>query len=407
MAQYLAYTTPARGHLYPIVPTLLALRGRGHSVTVRTLASEVTAMRALGLNAEAVDPAVEQRQHDDWKAKTPIGSTRAALQAFLDRAPHDGKDLRDALARWKPDALLIDINAWGALAVAEASGLPWATWCPYFLPVPSRDAPPFGLGLPPAGGPLARMRDAIIRPVVMGLYNSVLPDLNRARAQLGAPALRHVAEGFTRSPLMLYLTAEPFEYPRSDWHPSVRLVGPGIWDSSNTRPDWLEEADKPLVLVTCSTEFQNDGRLIETALEALKDEPVQVVATSAGVDPERFTAPANARVVRFLPHGAVLRKAACVVCHGGMGITQKALAAGVPLCVVPFGRDQVEVARHVVVADAGSTVPASKLRPDRLREAVRLAIRKKPGAESLAAAFRRAGGAEESSRLLEDLPQMP
>ena len=40
----------------------------------------------------------------------------------------------------------------------------------------------------------------------------------------------------------------------------------------------------------------------------------------------------------------ILEIAACVVCHGGMGITQKALAAGVPVCAVPFGRDQPEVA---------------------------------------------------------------
>jgi UDP:flavonoid glycosyltransferase YjiC (YdhE family) len=72
----------------------------------------------------------------------------------------------------------------------------------------------------------------------------------------------------------------------------------------------------------------------------------------------------------------------CVVCHGGMGITQKALAAGVPVCVVPFGRDQFDVARHVQVADAGTRLPAS-----RLRKAVREAMEKKAGAERIAATF--------------------
>jgi len=51
MARYLAYTSPARGHLYPLVETLDALRGRGHDVAVRTLASEVEAMRARGFDA--------------------------------------------------------------------------------------------------------------------------------------------------------------------------------------------------------------------------------------------------------------------------------------------------------------------------------------------------------------------
>ena len=64
--------------------------------------------------------------------------------------------------------------------------------------------------------------------------------------------------------------------------------------------------------------------------------------------------PANAHVERWLPHSALLARAACVICHGGMGITQKALAAGVPLCVVPFGRDQFEVAARVAAVGAGT-----------------------------------------------------
>lgn len=37
MARYLTYTSPARGHLYPIVPTLLELHRRGHDVHVPEL----------------------------------------------------------------------------------------------------------------------------------------------------------------------------------------------------------------------------------------------------------------------------------------------------------------------------------------------------------------------------------
>jgi UDP:flavonoid glycosyltransferase YjiC (YdhE family) len=142
------------------------------------------------------------------------------------------------------------------------------------------------------------------------------------------------------------------------------MVGPGIWDPPAKPPAWLDEFDKPLVLVTCSTEFQNDGKLVRAALEALAEEEVNIVVTTAGVDPSSFTPPPNARIERFVPHSPLLERASCVVCHGGMGITQKALSAGVPVCVVPFGRDQFDVARHVEVADAGTRLPASRLRPE-------------------------------------------
>jgi UDP:flavonoid glycosyltransferase YjiC (YdhE family) len=57
-----------------------------------------------------------------------------------------------------------------------------------------------------------------------------------------------------------------------------------------------------------------------------------------------------------------------------MGATQKALAHGVPVCVVPFGRDQLEIARRVEVAGAGTRLSAGRLRPDRLRHKVNEAI---------------------------------
>jgi MGT family glycosyltransferase len=242
-----------------------------------------------------------------------------------------------------------------------------------------------------------------LSPVILATYNRLAPELDAVRAELGAPPVRRIERATIRAPLMLYMTSEPFEYPRSDWPPSVRMVGPGIWDPPAKSPAWLEEVKQPLVLVTCSTEFQNDGKLAQVALEAISGEDVEVVVTTAGVDPASFTPPPNARIERFVPHRPVLERAACVVCHGGMGITQKALASGVPVCVVPFGRDQFEVARHVEVAGAGTRLPGSRLRPERLRSVVREAMGKKEGAERIAAAFASAGGPRAATEALEKL----
>ena len=185
------------------------------------------------------------------------------------------------------------------------------------------------------------------------------------------------------------------------------MVGPGSWDPPVQPPAWLEDLDKPLVLVTCSTEFQNDGKLAQAALEALAGEDVSVVVTTGGVDPSSFTPPPNAHVERFVPHRPVLERAACVVSHGGMGITQKALATGVPVCVVPFGRDQFDVARHVEVADAGTRLPAPWLRPDRLRSKVREAMGKKDGAERIASAGGPRAATEALEKLLNDPADKP
>jgi MGT family glycosyltransferase len=158
------------------------------------------------------------------------------------------------------------------------------------------------------------------------------------------------------------------------------------------------------VLVTCSTDYQRDERLAATALEALRDEPVRVIVTLADAHgAATLPGAANARVERFVPHGPVLERAAAVVCHGGMGIVQKAIAAAVPVVAVPFGRDQPEVARRVTEAGAGVALPLKELEPKRLREAVRAARARGAEAAQASARLRAAGGAQRFADAAEEL----
>jgi MGT family glycosyltransferase len=404
MTRVLAYTSPARGHLFPVTPILDELVARGHEVALRTLASQVEPMAARGFHAAPIDPEIERIEHDDYLARTPLGAQKRSMRVFCRRAAIDAADLRRTIDEVRPDALLVDIATWGALAVAEAWGGPWASWSPFPLPVPSRDAPPFGPGFPPARGPAGRVRDAVLGPVMFGsLERIVRPLMNDVRERVGVQPLSGATDMFLSPPLLLYLTAEPFEYPHSDWPDKIRLVGPCDWDPPATPPAWLDELEAPIVLVTTSSEFQDDGRLVRCALEALAGEAVHVVATLPSADLTGREAPANARVLPFVPHGPILDRAACAITHGGMGATQKALARGVPVCAVPFGRDQFEVARRVEVAGAGTRLPARRLSPKRLRAAVREAMGRSEGARRVAEGYRRAGGAAAAADALEDL----
>jgi MGT family glycosyltransferase len=403
VSRILAYTSPARGHLFPLVPILDELAARGHEVHLRTLASQVEMACARGFAAEPIDPAIEAIEHEDWKAKSSRSGLQLAVKVFAARSELDAPDLQRASDAVQPDGVIADSATWGALAVAEAWGGPWASFCPYPMPLPSVDAPPFGLGLPPARGPLGRLRDRVVRPFVYDwtLKRLYLPPVNRQRVRHG---LTPADDDFmVRAPLVLYMTAEPFDYPRRDWPPQVRMVGPCAWDPPADPPDWLGDLSRPLVLVTTSSEFQNDARLVAIALEALATEDVEVVATLPAQDSAALDPPANARVLPFVPHAPLLERAACAVTHGGMGATQKALASGVPVCAVPFGRDQLDVARRVEVAGAGTRLPASRLTPARLRDAVKRAMDCGAGARRIAEAFERAGGPSRAADLYEGL----
>ncbi len=405
MARILIYTSPARGHLYPVVPIVRELRDRGHEVALYTLASQVQMIRRLGLDTQPISSTVEAVELDDYLAKTAQAKGMRALATFARRAEHEAPDLAQALADRQPDMLLIDVNCWGAATVAEASGLPWAMYSPFLLMLASHDAPAFGPGLRPLGGPLGRMRDAVVHGLgSRAIDRTVLALINALRAQHDLPTLGHFEELLGTPPLLLALTAEGFEYPRRSWPANVRMVGPMSWSPPVPTPAWLADMSDPLVLVTCSTEHQRDKRLLHVALEALPAAGMSVIGTSAAHSPGEFRAPSGSRVERFVSHDAILKRAACVVCHGGMGITQKALAAEVPVVVVPFGRDQLETARRVEFAQAGVRLSPQRLTPGRLSDAVATAISDcRAGAQRVSRAYLAAGGQVAAADAIETL----
>jgi MGT family glycosyltransferase len=403
MARLLAYLSASSGNTFPAIDMLLELRRRGHEVHVRCRASDVDTYGALGLRAAAIDPLVEQVEFDDWRGRSQVDSFMRMVRCYRECAKLEIPDLRQASSEVNPDALIVDVNCFGAMFVAEASGLPWAVYCPYPPAFRSDDVPPHGLGLRPARGPLGKARDRIVRKFGDRQLAPELTQFNNLRTGLGLPAVRKSDDLLLRSDLFIAFTAEPYEYHRSDWPPHVRLVGPGLWEPPAAPPAWLEGEDRPIVLVTASTAFQLDAKLITTALDALAGEDLAVVATTAAQDPGQFQVPANAHVEQFLPHGPILARASCVVCHGGQGITQKSLAAGVPLCVVPFARDQFDVARRVELNSAGVRLHHKRLNPERLRAAVHAAIAKRSGAERVARAFKDAGGPSAAAQAVEEL----
>lgn len=393
MARILAYTSPARGHLFPLTPILLELQNRGHQISIRTLSAEGHRMRALGFDAQPLDSRIEAIEPEDWKESNARAALSSSVATFVKRSAIEVPDLRSAIDELHPDFLIVDTNTWGAQAVAETWGGPWASFCPYPVPLSSKDAPPFGFGLPPARGILGRLRDKLLAPLMIGtIERTTLSPYNAIRKSLGLAELASADDLYLTPPLLLLLTAEPFEYPRSDWPSNITLVGPCEWDPDEKEPEWLSKIDRPIVLVTTSSEYQADEKLVRATLEALEKENLFVVVTVPSADPKSFRVPANARVEKFLPHGEILNRAVCAITHGGMGATQKALARGVPVCAVPFGRDQFEVARRVEVSGAGSRLPAKRLTPERLRAKVHEAISRKEGALHIAASFSAAGG---------------
>lgn len=402
MATILAYTSPARGNLYPIVALLIELQRRGHRIMLRTLAAGVPTGRALGFEASAVDRRIEDSVMTDWMAPNSRTALKVAFGVFGQRAAYEVEDVRGVIAAARPELLVVDANCWGAAAVADAGAVPWVSFWPFTPFLRSRRVPPFGPGLRPLPGPFGRLRDEAVRPFVTAPFErALLGPLRAVREAAGATAVRGVDELLRRAPLMLVATGEPFEYTHPDWGDSVELIGPCEFDPPAVTPRWLEDIDRPIVLVTTSSDRQADTRLPVAAMAALAAEPVHVVATYPSGVPDGIVVPANATVHEFVPHGVVLGRAVAAITHGGMGSTQKALALGIPVCAVPYGRDQFEVARRVEVSRSGTRLPARRLTPSRLKSKVLQAMTMTRGAQQVADGFKATGGVSRGADLIE------
>ena len=326
---------------------------------------------------------------------TASGRRVRLTAVFVGRAPMTPPTSARPLTPVDPDLLVVDINAWGAIAVAQGSaalGPPWRpTWCPSPRRTRHRTVQASLLRAVPSGG--CAMPSS-------GRWSSaqssaLLPEVNAVRAAIDPrlPAVR-TADDAIRGRSLALPDRRAVRVPpplvagqRADGRPL--RVGAEL-----PPPAWLDtphRSDRPLAT---SSEYQADAILAQTAFDALADTEMSIIATLPSNDPEALRVPTNGRAERFVPHGPILTRASVAITHGGMGVTQKALAAGVPVVVVPFGRDQPEVARRVEVAGAGVRLPRARLRPDTLRAAVATAMdrRRGPGCRRRLSCGGRSGG---------------
>ena len=169
----------------------------------------------------------------------------------------------------------------------------------------------------------------------------------------------------------------------------------------------LGGGEAPLVLVAPSTAHDSENHLVRTALAALANEPVRVVATINRVVPQRpIEVPANAVLVDWLSYSQLMPIASLVISHGGHGTVARALGAGTPVLICPIIGDMSETAMRVSWAGAGLSLPWRLCRPTPLRWAARRVLHEPSftaAAAKIAAWGRANDGAQRGAELVENL----
>lgn len=399
MAKFLVYTAPTRGHLYPLVPTLDRLLEHGHLVFARTASSEVRTMLERGIGARPLLESVECALRTDWQQFSHEGATRSLLDHLVLRGEFEATDLKYAIDKHNPDALIIDATCFGAAAVAEASGIPWVSWSTQLLPFPRPGIPAFGLGIPLRQGTFSAIKNWTKHGSVQRTYDQALEQLNELRSFLGAAPLNSVLEWPQSLSELIYFTAVPFEYDR-EWPQSVHLVGPSTWEPYQEQVE-LQNDTRPIVLVSACCEYQDDAKMLTSVLAGLNPQHYQIVVTTASIEPQELSAFPDVTVTRFAAHIPILQKAACLVCPGNLGAVQKALVNGVPVLAIPQYRDQVEIGQRIKGNKAGLSIPLAQLKSNAVAKAVQDTIDCRPGATKLQEQFAQCDSLTAATEIIE------
>jgi UDP:flavonoid glycosyltransferase YjiC (YdhE family) len=379
------------GHVFPAISLGRALAERGHEVVVETWEERREAVEGAGLGFAAAE---EYRMFPPPDPASPEGAHAAeAARALL-----------PLLEELRPDAVVSDILTLAPSLAAEKAGVPLATLIPHIYPVVEPGLPFFAVGLRAPRTPLGRgLWRAGQRALNVGLEQG-RRDLNVQRARLGLPSTGRFHAGISPD-LALVGTFPQLEYPRR-WPTGVEVTGPMTFEVPH--PDIeLPPGEEPLVLVAPSTAHDSDNHLVRTALAALAEEPVRVVATTNRVVPQTpIEVPANAVLVDWLSYSQLMPLASLVISHGGHGTVARALGAGTPLLVCPLIGDMSETAMRVAWAKVGLSLPWRLCRPAPLRWAARRLLSDPSFVEragELAAWSREHDGATRGAELVEQL----
>jgi UDP:flavonoid glycosyltransferase YjiC (YdhE family) len=317
-------TWAAGGNVPPLLAAGAVLRARGHDVHV--LASEATKPMAL----HAGFPVVGY-----WRASGPDelveferqAAALAAAAAGLDVA----LDVRDRLTERPTDLAIVDCMLPAAASAAEAAGTPSVALV-HFL---------YGMA----------RRLMLERG---GTWTTDLAGLNATRDALGLGPLAGGPAAFESTELTL-VTAPRWLDHDAAFPANVIHAGP-----LGLRAGPRRGSHPPRVLLSFSTTVMSGQlELIRNVCDAVAQlDATAVLTLGPAISAGDVDAPPNVTVEAFGDHDELLSTCAAVVTHAGLGTTLRALAHGVPLLMLPLGRDQHLNAVRVSELGAGIRLAA-------------------------------------------------
>ena len=389
-------STPATGHLNPLLAIARILRAEGHEIAFLTGSALRSRIEETAAEFHAFPLGADFDLRDfasvapELKTMPPgLDWLRVAMErVFVDSVPAQHKGLQQVLQDFAAEIVICDDMLFGVLPMLlgpRSKRPPIALCGTSFLHWHRADGAPHFAGLPPAT--TKQQRDdyaAMYREHDKLVYQPVAARLNRSLRALGVGSLSvtlfdsvvDLADAY------LQLTVPSFEFPR-DIPPSVHFVGtPPIIPNQAPLPSWANDLDgsRNVVLVTQGTlANHNFGLLIGPTLAALANEPdLLVVATTGGrpIDAIPGPIPGNARLSQYLPFEWILPRVDVFVTNGGYGSVNQAMSFGIPLVTAGLTEDKADVNARVAWSGVGIDLACNEPTPQALRQGIRTVLDK-------------------------------
>jgi UDP:flavonoid glycosyltransferase YjiC (YdhE family) len=385
MAKYLAAATPMPGHADPVIAAAAGLVARGHEVVIHTGSLFRAAVQRAGARfvplASEID--IDYRDIDarfPERAALPPGPAQmlwGIQHLFADslKAQHQG--LCDIMRGFPADAILADMLFLGTLPLllGPAEARPRIAHLGISsLGLSGPETAFYGAGLPPARTDQQRARNQSVNRYMQNhVFAGVQAYINNALKASGAPKLQaFISDAVITLPDVYFqLGVAALEYKRP-LPSNIRFIGALPAPVQNfVPPPWWDEiaqaraAGRKIVLITQGTIASADlDQLVIPALRALTSSDALVIAITSGADPQPVLAmaPANARMVPFIPYAAIFPHLDLLITNGGFGGVLLALQHGVPLLVAGDSEEKPEIAARI--AHAGVGINAATGRPD-------------------------------------------
>jgi MGT family glycosyltransferase len=375
-------STPASGHLNPLLSVASLLVEFGHEVAVQVKEDLRPAVEAAGHRFLSEIPNAQTsagyyfETYPERMQKSPgMEMTGYDLVHFFARnIPAQSASLKMALYDFQADLILADSTYWGTLpmlvgprdkrpAIAHL-GISVVNICS-------------GKNIPMRPGERPEQREAEMQRREHFILEPVQQAVDAALASLGYPALPcPILEAMTELPdLYLHPGIESFEYP--DSNSKVQYIGALPMPAGQPKlPEWWQHLDrtKRLVLVTQGTIANRDfGQVIAPALVALDGrEDVTIIVTTGGQPAESIplAIPSNAHIASFLPYAQIMPEIDLLITNGGYGTVNMAISHGIPIISAGLTEDKEEVSAHVQWSGAGIDLRTNQATPKAIKHAV-------------------------------------